>query len=51
MYDSFKAKGGEVLIQPSPQAPAPGSSGANVELKQGGGVKIQTSPNTHAPPK
>jgi hypothetical protein len=51
MYDSFKEKGGELLIQPSPQAPPPGSSGANVELKQGGGVKIQTSPPTNAPPK
>jgi chromosome segregation ATPase len=50
MYDSFKAKGGGLLAQPSPQAPSPGSSGANVELKESGGVKIQTSP-TNAPPK
>jgi chromosome segregation ATPase len=50
MYDSFKAKGGEVLSQSSPQAPPPGSGGANVELKESGGVKIQTSP-TNSPPK
>jgi chromosome segregation ATPase len=50
MYDSFKAKGGELLASP-PQGPLTGSGGANVELKQSGGVKIQTSPPTNDPPK
>jgi chromosome segregation ATPase len=40
MYDSFTSRGGQL---------APASS-ANVELKQSGGVKIQTTP-TNAPPK
>jgi len=51
MYDSFKEKGAELLIHPLPQVPASESSGATVELKQSGGVKIQTSPPTNAPPK
>jgi chromosome segregation ATPase len=51
MYDSFKAKGGELLVHQLPQSSSPGSSGANVELKQSGGVKIQTSSPTNAPPK
>jgi hypothetical protein len=51
MYDTFKEKGGELLIHPLSLVPPPASSGANVELKESGGVKIQTSPPTNAPPK
>jgi len=51
VYDSFKEKGGQLLIQPLPQTPPPASNGANVELKEGGAVKIQTAPPTDAPPK
>jgi DNA repair exonuclease SbcCD ATPase subunit len=51
MYDSFKERGGELLVNPLPSAPSPVSSDANVELKQSGGVKIQTAPPTNAPPK
>ena len=47
MYDSFKEKGGELLIQSSSQTPSSGSPGANVELKENGGINIQTN----APPK
>jgi chromosome segregation ATPase len=47
MSDSFMPKGGELLIQHSRPAAPPASSGAVVELRQSGGVKIQTN----APPK
>jgi DNA repair exonuclease SbcCD ATPase subunit len=50
MYDSFKQKGGELLVNGS-SVPSSASGGANVELKQSGGVKIQTSSPTNAPPK
>jgi len=51
MYSSFTEKGGELLIHPLPVVPPSDSTGANVELKQSGGVKIQTLPPTNAPPK
>jgi len=49
--ETFKEKGGELSVQPAPAGPPPSSDGATVELRQGGGVKIQTSPATNAPPK
>jgi chromosome segregation ATPase len=51
MSASFIQKGGELLIQHSPSVPPQASSGTDVELRQGGGVKIQTPAPTNAPPK
>jgi chromosome segregation ATPase len=51
MSASFIQKGSEVLIQHSPAATAQDSSGSAVELRQGGGVNIQTPAPTNAPPK
>jgi chromosome segregation ATPase len=47
--DTSDEKGGERLIHSSPAILPLDSNGANVELKQSGGVKIQTSPSTNAP--
>jgi chromosome segregation ATPase len=49
--DSFKDKGGELLIRHSANVPPATNSGAAVELRERGGVKIQTPPATNAPPK
>jgi len=34
-----------------PAAASSNGSGVNVELREGGGVKIQMPPSTNAPPK
>jgi chromosome segregation ATPase len=49
--DTFNMKGGELLIRhaPPPSPSAPG--GAKIELRESGGVKIQTAPLTNAPAK
>jgi chromosome segregation ATPase len=49
--DTFKEKGAELLLHPSPSTNSPTGSGASVELGQHGGVRIQTAPQTNAPPK
>jgi uncharacterized phage infection (PIP) family protein YhgE len=49
--ETFQEKSAGVSVQPPPSGPPPAGSGATVELRQGGGVKIQTSPDTNAPPK
>jgi hypothetical protein len=46
---SFIQRGGETLTQHSATALPESGGGATVELRQGGGVKIQTQ--TNAPPK
>jgi chromosome segregation ATPase len=52
MDASFIQKGGEQLTQHAAAVvPSEASSGATVELRQGGGVKIQTPASTNAPPK
>ena len=51
MYASFNDQGGEPLIRPLPSNSPPDSSGANVEIRERGGVKIQIPPSTNAPPK
>jgi len=48
---TFKETGAELSVQPVPHAAPPDSSGANVELRERGGVKIQLPPPTNAPPK
>jgi chromosome segregation ATPase len=48
---SFKDKGGELALHPILSNAPPDTSGANVELRQSGGVKIQIPPPTDAPPK
>jgi chromosome segregation ATPase len=47
MYETFTDQGAQLMMKPSPFTPPPTGSDANVELKEGGGVKIQTN----APPK
>jgi chromosome segregation ATPase len=51
IYATFNEKGGERLVHPETPVPPDFSSAANVELRQRGGVKIQTAPATNAPPK
>jgi chromosome segregation ATPase len=51
MYATFKEKEGEPSIQPLPPSASTDSGGANVELRERGGVKIQIPPSTNAPPK
>jgi chromosome segregation ATPase len=51
MDASFIQRGGEVLIQHAPGAAPSANGGSAVELRQGGGVKIQTPGPTNAPPK
>jgi chromosome segregation ATPase len=51
MYASYMKKGGEVLMEHQQPLPPPATNGANVELRERGGVKIQTLPATNAPPK
>jgi chromosome segregation ATPase len=51
IYATFNEKGGERLMDHSPSVPPPGNSGATVELKEHGGVKIQAPTPTNAPPK
>jgi chromosome segregation ATPase len=48
IYGVQNAKGAEVLLRPRPTAPAGTNADLNVELKQSGGVKIQSG--TNAPP-
>jgi chromosome segregation ATPase len=48
---TFEAKAGENLTEPAIVAPPPEGSGASVELRQRGGVKIEIPPSTNAPPK
>jgi chromosome segregation ATPase len=48
---TFKDKGTESPPHPSPTAAPTNGSGVNVELREGGGVKIQMPPSTNAPPK
>ena len=48
---SFKEKGGELAQRSMPSNAPPDTSGANVELRQSGGTKIQIPPPTDAPPK
>jgi chromosome segregation ATPase len=49
--DSFIQRGGELLVQHSSSPPPAESSGSAVELRQGGGVNIQTPAPTNGPPK
>jgi len=48
---SFKEKGGQLAVHPALSNAPPARGGANVELRQSGGVKIQIPPTTNAPPK
>jgi chromosome segregation ATPase len=48
---TFDEKPMEPLIQLAPSNAPPDTSGANVELRERGGVKIQLPPATNAPPK
>jgi chromosome segregation ATPase len=49
--DSFIQRGGELLVQHASSAPPAEGSGSAVELRQGGGVNIQTPAATNGPPK
>ncbi|MGA2176222.1 MAG: hypothetical protein ABSH38_14700 [Verrucomicrobiota bacterium] len=52
IYQSLEEKGGEHLIKHPTNAPAPDTNATlNVELRQNGAVKIQTSPPTNSPAK
>jgi len=51
MDASFIQKGSELLMQHSPPAAGAANSGTDVEVRQSGGVKIQTPVPTNAPPK
>jgi chromosome segregation ATPase len=51
MYASFADKPGEPLVHTPPPAGLPETGGANVELRESGGSKIQIPPSTNAPPK
>ncbi len=51
MDDASHEKGGELLIHRLPSSPSSDSNGANIELRERGGVKIQTSPPANAPQK
>ena len=48
---TFKEKGGELAQHSVPSNAPPDTNGANVELRQSGGTKIQIPPPTDAPPK
>ncbi len=51
VYAATGEKGGEHLMQHGTNAAAPANADLSVELRQQGGVKIQSSSSTNSPPK